>query len=110
LSRGEGIKFGKNFTEKDWQAEIEAATSSREEWVIQELCYLRRTKEGQYEDITVFLADGLVQGVASRISDSEIINVSQGGLSQAVILSEVRTEKEHQQELQNKIEITLKKP
>jgi len=31
LSRGEGIKFGKYFTEKAWQAEIETATNSREE-------------------------------------------------------------------------------
>jgi glutathione synthase/RimK-type ligase-like ATP-grasp enzyme len=31
LSRGEGIKFGKYFDEKAWQAEIKAATNSREE-------------------------------------------------------------------------------
>ena len=109
LSRGEGIKFGKYFDEKAWQTEIKTATSSSEEWVMQELCYLSQTKDGQYEDITVFLADGLVQGVASRISASEVINVAQGGLSQAVILAEEKTEKASQTEWQSGIEIPPKK-
>ena len=35
---------------------------------MQELCYLKNAEDGRYEDITVFLADGLVKGVSSRIS------------------------------------------
>jgi hypothetical protein len=35
--------------------------------------------------------------------------VAQGGLSQAVILSETKTEKESQTEWQSEIEVTLKK-
>jgi hypothetical protein len=53
---------------------------------MQELCYLRNTKDNKYEDLIVFLTDGLVQGVASRISESEIINVSKGGFLQSVVL------------------------
>jgi glutathione synthase/RimK-type ligase-like ATP-grasp enzyme len=87
LSRGEGIKFGKYFEESAWQTEIEAATNSHEEWVIQELCYLKRAKDGRYEDITVFLADRLVKGVSSRISTNEIMNVSRGGVWQSVVLN-----------------------
>jgi hypothetical protein len=87
LSRGEGIKFGKHFDEEAWKTEIKATANSREEWVMQELCYLQSTKDGRYEDITVFLADGLVQGVTSRISESEVINVSKGGLLQSVVLN-----------------------
>ena len=87
LSRGEGIKFGKHFEESAWQNEIEAATNSREEWVMQELCYLKNAEDGRYEDITVFLADGLVKGVSSRISANEITNVSLGGLWQSVVLN-----------------------
>jgi len=76
---------------------------------MQELCYLGRTKDGQYEDVTVFLADGLVQGIASRVSASEVINVARGGTSQVVILSEAKTE-EPQAQWQSKIEVPLKKP
>jgi len=47
---------------------------------MQELCYLKNAEDGRYEDITVFLADGLVKGVSSRISANEITNVSLGGL------------------------------
>ncbi|CAH1759704.1 12001_t:CDS:2 [Entrophospora sp. SA101] len=80
LSRGEGIKFGKHFAEKAWQAEIETATNS---------------------------PDGLVQGVASRVSASEVINVAKGGTSQAVILQGAK--KEQQEKWQSRIEVPLKR-
>jgi hypothetical protein len=83
--------------------------SSNEEWVIQELCYLQNTKDGKYEDVTVFLADGLVKGISSRISPSEIVNVCQGGKFQAAILQAEQAEKTNQEyELQSKIVIPPK--
>jgi hypothetical protein len=54
---------------------------------MQELCYLKlkNTKDDKYQDIIVFLADGVVKGISSRISTNEIINVGQGGLLQSVV-------------------------
>lgn len=87
LARGEKIFFGKNFTKKSWEDKIKEAMNSNEEWVLQELCCLSRTKDGKYQDIVVFLADGEMQGIASRVSDSEIVNVVKGGCYvQAVVL------------------------
>jgi glutathione synthase/RimK-type ligase-like ATP-grasp enzyme len=86
LARGEKIFFGKNFTNKAWEEKIKEAMSSNEEWILQELCYLSKTKDGKYQDIIVFLADGRVQGISSRVSEQEIVNVAKGGYVQAVVL------------------------
>jgi hypothetical protein len=60
--------------------------NSAEEWILQELCYLSKTKDGKYQDIIVFLADGQVCGISSRVSDQEVVNVAKGGYGQAVVL------------------------
>ncbi|CAG8604987.1 3585_t:CDS:2, partial [Ambispora leptoticha] len=86
LARGEGILFGKNFTNEEWEKKIRKAMSSNEEWILQKLCYLSKTKDGKYQDIVVFLADGVVRGISSRVSDHEIVNIAQGGNRQAVVL------------------------
>jgi len=86
LARGEKVFFGKNFTKKGWEEKIKEAMSSSEEWILQELCYLSKTEEGKYQDIIVFLADGKVQGISSRVSDHEIVNVAKGGYVQAAVL------------------------
>jgi len=90
LARGENIFLGKNFTKKlssaHWKEKIKKAMSSDGEWILQELCYLLKTKDGKYHDIIVFLADGRVRGIASRVSVHEIVNVAKGGRGQAVVL------------------------
>lgn len=86
LARGEKIFFGKNFTKKAWEEKIKEVMNSSEEWILQELCYLSKNETGKYHDIIVFLADGKVQGIASRVSDNEIVNVAKGGYGQAVVL------------------------
>ncbi|CAG8840604.1 11200_t:CDS:2, partial [Racocetra persica] len=62
-----GVFLGKNFTNQAWEEKIK--------------------EDGKYQDITVFLADGVVRGIGSRVSDQEIVNVAQGGQRQAVVLS-----------------------
>ena len=86
LARGEKVFFGKNFAKKGWEEKIKEAMRSSEEWILQELCYLSKTEEGKYQDIIVFLADGKVQGISSRVSNHEIVNVAKGGYGQAVVL------------------------
>jgi len=86
LARGENIFLGKNLTKKAWKEKIKKAMSSDGEWILQELCYLLKTKDGKYHDIIVFLADGRVRGIASRVSVHEIVNVAKGGRGQAVVL------------------------
>ncbi|CAG8483795.1 4288_t:CDS:1 [Cetraspora pellucida] len=84
-SRGREIVIGKNL-ENSWEDKLKEVMNSNKEWIMQELCYLQYTKDNRYEDISVFVADGIVQGFMSRISDTEIINIPQGGFFQPVIL------------------------
>ncbi|CAG8819542.1 6117_t:CDS:1, partial [Cetraspora pellucida] len=84
-SRGREIVIGKNF-KNNWEDKLKEVMNSNKEWIIQELCCLQNTKDNRYEDLSVFVADGVVQGFMSRISDTEIINIPQGGFFQPVIL------------------------
>lgn len=86
LARGENIIFGKNCNNDTWKKHIQNAMDSSNNWVIQELCCLRKNKDNKYEDIVSFIADGEVKGVASRISQDEIINVHRNGSGQSVVL------------------------
>lgn len=88
LGRGKGIKFGKDFTKEAWRDKIKEAMNSQQTWVIQERCYLRNTLDGRYEDIAVYLIDGVVQGFLSRISTNEVVNIHNGGLFQPTVLLE----------------------
>ncbi|CAG8818828.1 9790_t:CDS:1, partial [Racocetra persica] len=84
-SRGREIVIGKNFTNR-WEDKLKEVMNSNKEWVIQELCYLQNTKDNRYADISVFVADGIVQGFMSRVSDTEVVNIPQSGCFQSVIL------------------------
>jgi hypothetical protein len=64
---------------------------SGQPWIIQELCSLRNIS-GRYEDISVFVSEGVLQGIVSRISANEIVNVSNGGLFQPAVLLETQIE------------------
>lgn len=88
LGRGKGVKFGKNFTKEVWEEKIKGAMNSQQAWVIQERCYLRNTPDGRYEDIAVYLIDGVAQGFLSRISVNEVVNIHNGGLFQPTVLIE----------------------
>ncbi|CAG8741788.1 6372_t:CDS:1 [Racocetra fulgida] len=84
-SRGREIVIGKNFNDS-WEDKLKEIMNSDKEWIIQELCYLQNSKDNRYEDISVFVADGIVQGFMSRIGDTEIVNIPHGGRFQPVIL------------------------
>ncbi|CAG8766443.1 10645_t:CDS:1, partial [Racocetra persica] len=84
-ARGNKVVLGKIF-KNSWEDKLKEVMNSKQEWIIQQLCYLQNTKDNRYEDISVFVADGVVQGFSSRISSNEIMNVGQGGFSQPVIL------------------------
>ncbi|CAG8777807.1 14682_t:CDS:1 [Gigaspora margarita] len=84
-SRGREVVLGKNF-KSSWENKLKEIMNSNKEWIVQELCYLQNTKDNKYEDIAVFVADGVVQGFMSRISANEIVNVVQGGFIQSVVL------------------------
>ncbi|CAG8741687.1 13395_t:CDS:2 [Gigaspora margarita] len=75
-----------NFMEQNKAVLKAEIMNSNKEWIIQELCYLQNTKDNRYEDISVFVVDGVVQGFMSRISANEIVNVEQGGFFQSVVL------------------------
>ncbi|KAF0553871.1 putative conserved protein, circularly permuted ATPgrasp superfamily [Gigaspora margarita] len=83
--RGREVVLGKNF-KSSWEDKLKEIMNSNKEWIIQELCYLQNTKDNRYEDIAVFVVDGVVQGFMSRISANEIVNVEQGGFGQSVVL------------------------
>ncbi|CAJ0865651.1 13928_t:CDS:10 [Entrophospora sp. SA101] len=72
FGNGEGIFFGKNFTESAWKDKIREAMESKQSRVIQERCYLRNTPDGRYEDISIYVVDGVARGFVSRISANEI--------------------------------------
>ncbi|CAG8552061.1 4664_t:CDS:1 [Dentiscutata erythropus] len=82
---GKEVIIGKNF-KNNWEDKLKEIMNSDKEWIIQELCYLQNVEDNRYEDISVFVADGIVQGFMSRNSDNEIVNVKQGGFYQSVIL------------------------
>ncbi|CAG8542616.1 65_t:CDS:2 [Gigaspora margarita] len=84
-SRGREVVLGKNF-KSSWENKLKEIMNFNKEWIVQELCYLQNTKDNKYEDIAVFVADGVVQGFMSRISANEIVNVVQGGFRQSVVL------------------------
>ncbi|CAG8825717.1 14933_t:CDS:1, partial [Dentiscutata erythropus] len=84
-SRGNEVILGKNF-KNSWKDKLKEIMNSNKEWIVQELCYLQNTKDNRYEDIIVFVADGVVQGIGSRISSKEIVNIRQGGFAQSVVL------------------------
>ncbi|CAG8784373.1 6210_t:CDS:2, partial [Dentiscutata erythropus] len=85
--RGRDVILGKNFKDS-WEDKLREIMNSNREWIIQELCYLQNTKDNRFEDITVFIADGVVQGFGSRISSSEVVNASHGGFGQSVVLND----------------------
>ncbi|CAO3637608.1 unnamed protein product [Cunninghamella blakesleeana] len=88
LALGMDIQFGKNCDDDTWKQHIQKAMASDNCWIMQELCYLKR-KNGKFEDLVCYIADGEVKAVGSRISSSEIVNVFAGGSWQsAVIVSE----------------------
>ncbi|KAF0513781.1 hypothetical protein F8M41_017735 [Gigaspora margarita] len=64
--RGREVVLGKNFN--SWEDKLKEIMNSNKEWITQELCYLQNTKDNRYEDISVFVVDGVVQGFMSRIS------------------------------------------
>ncbi|CAG8762032.1 1228_t:CDS:1 [Dentiscutata erythropus] len=84
-SRGKEVVLGKNI-KNSWEDKLKEIMNSNKEWIMQELCYLQNTKDNRYEDISVFIIDGVVQGFSSRISFNEIVNVGHGGFRQSVIL------------------------
>lgn len=87
LSRGENIIFGKKCNDDVWKKYIQNAMNSKNNWIIQELCYLKRdNKSNKYEDLVVFIADGDIKGIASRTSNDEIVNVNKNGYPQPVVL------------------------
>ncbi|CAG8466133.1 6242_t:CDS:1 [Dentiscutata heterogama] len=84
-SRGREVILGKNY-KNSWEDKLREIMNSNKEWIIQELCYLQNTKDNRYEDIAVFIVDGVVQGFGSRISSDEILNASKVGFGQSVVL------------------------
>jgi glutathionylspermidine synthase len=88
LARGNGVIFGKNCNDNIWKKNIQNAMNSDNEWVIQELCYLKKNENNEYHDIVVFIENGNIKGIGSRVSEDEIINVHKNGSSQPVILTQ----------------------
>ncbi|CAO3637612.1 unnamed protein product [Cunninghamella blakesleeana] len=85
---GRDIQFGKNCDEDTWKQHIQKAMASDNYWIMQELCYLKR-KNGKFEDLVCYIADGEVIAIGSRTSSNEIVNVYAGGNRRtAVIVSE----------------------
>lgn len=100
LAMGKGVIFGKYFTDEEWVEKIKSTMKSPNLWVIQDLCYLKRTEDGNYQDVAVYLVDGLVKGVVSRVSPDEVVNIRKVGRFQWVVL-----ERDGSETFQEQIEI-----
>lgn len=88
LTRGVDILFGKDYDPETWRLLIENAMISEFTWIMQEAGILRKTSEGMNGDIAVFIADGIVVGAFSRISEDMVTNVGNKGYHQPVVISE----------------------
>ncbi|CAO3637619.1 unnamed protein product [Cunninghamella blakesleeana] len=85
VAKGKDILFGKSCDDDTWKRHIQDAMACDNYWIMQELCYLKR-KNGKFEDLVCFIADGEVISVASRISSNEIVNVFAGGRGRPVVI------------------------
>jgi len=84
---GFGVTIGRSVTQKRWDEVVEAAT--RESWVVQEAVEIPTEVVPEFTpdlswsrknvNINFFAYDGEFGGGIVRVSDSEIINVHQGG-------------------------------
>ena len=98
LTRGTNIFFGRDHNKEAWENEIEKAMISETTWVVQELCHLRKTLDGKNGDIAVFIVEGIAIGAISRVSDSMVSNIGNGGFLQPVAISPT-----YQEEFMDKI-------
>jgi hypothetical protein len=84
---GFGVTIGRSVTQQRWEEVIEAAT--RESWVVQEVVDIPTDLVPEFSpdlrwtnknvNINFFAFDGVFGGAIVRVSDSDVINVHQGG-------------------------------
>lgn len=88
---GLGVAFGKNLSQKEWEASLEKAYRHPSEWVIQEEAEIRPKKfitsrRGKLQEETLNVVDGHIVtpdgiSIIGRGSRHEVVNVArQGGL------------------------------
>lgn len=87
---GENIIFGKDCNEHLWNNHLYNISIKPEEWVLQQICELKKDKDGNYFDIAVYISNvknGRVEGYISRTSKDKIVNVGHGGFLKPIILN-----------------------
>lgn len=88
---GQNITFGKDYDEESWNKHLNNIKNKPYDWVLQEICELKKDDENNYFDIAVYISNnnnGKVEGYISRTSKNKIVNVGNGGFLKPVVLNE----------------------